>query len=79
MFAMLCRQQGMDVVMLGVSEPEPKFWLPALVLDYELYLFDVRLGLPIAGLGGEGVATLRQVREDESLLRQLDLRVRRIR
>jgi hypothetical protein len=47
--------------------------LPALLVDDQLYLFDARLGLPIPGPGGEGVATLEQVRNDESLLRQLDL------
>jgi hypothetical protein len=72
-FAMLCRQQGLDVVMLGLAPAEPKFWLPALLVDDRLYLFDARLGLPIPGPGGEGVATLQQVRADDSLLRQLDL------
>ena len=47
--------------------------LPALVVENQLYLFDTRLGLPIPGPGGTGVATLQQVREDDSLLRQLDL------
>ena len=72
-FAMLCRQQGLDVVMLGLSPSEPKVWLPALLVDNQLYLFDARLGLPIPAPGGEGVATLEQVRADDSLLRQLDL------
>jgi hypothetical protein len=49
------------------------YWLAALVLDKDVYLFDTRLGLPIPGPNGEGVATLAQVRQDESLLRQLDL------
>jgi hypothetical protein len=72
-FAMLCRQQGMDVVILFTPPPESTFWLPALVLDKELYLFDTRLGLAIPGPDGKGVATLRQVQQDRQLLRQLDL------
>lgn len=87
-FALLARQQGLDVVVLKVgakpaAEPDadgqietqdqPTFWLPALVLDGELYLFDARLGLPIPGPEGQGVATLAQVEADELLLRQLDL------
>lgn len=84
-FALLCRQQGLDVVMLGFSgatkegaasdssNEKPKFWLPALVLDGKLYLFDTRLGLPIPGPGKKGIATLAEVRQDDSLLRQLDL------
>jgi hypothetical protein len=84
-FAMLCRQQGLDVVMLGVPAPSHNesetgspaaastVWLPALVLDKDIYLFDARLGLPIPGPGGEGVATLAQVQQDGAVLRQLDL------
>jgi hypothetical protein len=72
-FALLCRQQGLDVVMLGLAEKNNEFWLPALLVDDKLYLFDTRLGLPIPGPGGEGVATLEQVAADDSLLRQLDL------
>jgi hypothetical protein len=83
-FAQLCRQQGLDVVMLALPEAKPqadgadgvrstRFWLPALVSNGELYLFDTRLGLPIPGPGGKGVATLAQLRSDPALLRQLDL------
>jgi tetratricopeptide (TPR) repeat protein len=84
-FALLCRQLDLDVVMLATKPPdlpadasqagqgEARFWLPALVLGEELHLFDTRLGQPIPGPGGQGVATLRQVSEDDALLRQLDL------
>lgn len=80
-FAMLGWQQGLDVVMLYVEPNDPEasatspsqFWLPALLYDRQLYLFDTRLGLPIPGPGGHGVATLQQALDDESLLRQLDL------
>ncbi len=44
-----------------------KPWLPALVSDGELYLFDCRLGLPIPGPDGKGVATLRQVVADDAV------------
>jgi hypothetical protein len=37
-----------------------------------MYLFDVRLGLPLPGPGGKGIATLAQVVKDDSVLRQLD-------
>jgi hypothetical protein len=87
-FALLCRQQGLDVVMLGIAPPtaeaapegaaaspsETKFWLAALVDGDELYLFDPRLGLPIPGADLEGVATLKQVQQDDGVLRQLDLK-----
>ncbi len=75
-FILLARQQGLNVVMLGVAD-EPggtvRPWLPALVLDDELYLFDPWLGLPIPGPEPDSVATLSQVIADESLLRKLDL------
>jgi hypothetical protein len=89
-FALLCRQQSLDVVMLEIpaaegqqpsgSEspspepppPSPRF-LPALLLDGELHLFDTHLGLPIPGSNGKGVATLTQAQKDDSILRQLDL------
>jgi hypothetical protein len=88
-FALLCRQQGLDVVMLSIpgkdNEPNKsaagadaqtnaaQFWLPALLSEGQLYLFDARLGLPVPGAEGKGVATLEQVRKDNSLLRHLDL------
>ncbi len=84
-FAGLCRQQGLDVVMLAPSaaagtdgksttkSASAKYWLAAVLSEGQLYLFDVRLGLPIPGPGGKGIATLEQVRKDDSLLRQLDL------
>jgi tetratricopeptide (TPR) repeat protein len=81
-FAMLCRQQGLDVVMLSVPPPadspdatpgKTSFWLAALFHDDRLYLFDPRLGLPIPGPDGQGVATLAELKADPALLRQLDL------
>jgi hypothetical protein len=90
-FALLCRQIGLDVVMLALQSEtahghadaaesgEPQFWLPALVDEGRLFLFDTRLGLAVPGPPGDngsgeaGIATLEQVQNDDSLLRQLDL------
>jgi len=90
-FALLCRQQGLDVVMLAIPGKQlgsvksaagadtdaqindAKFWLAALVSEGQLYLFDAQLGMPVPGPEGKGVATLEQVRKDDSLLRQLDI------
>ena len=81
-FSLLARQQGLDVVELAIAgkEPadEPRLWLPALYVDGELYLFDVRLGLPIAGPDGKPVATLKDVLADEKLLRSMDLDPQRL-
>lgn len=77
LFILLARQQGLDVVMLGIpddSQPHGyRPWLPALLSGGELYLFDTRLGLPIPGPDGQPVATLAQVAADESLLSALDV------
>ena len=89
-FALLCRQLGLDVVMLAIppalqqgdadstaaastASVAAQFWLPALLDNGQLYLFDTRLGLPVPGPNGQGVATLQQVQADDALLRQLDL------
>jgi hypothetical protein len=83
-FALLCRQLDMDVVMLATrpsqsadasqaGQGEAQFWLPALLLGEELHLFDTRLGLAIPGEGAPGVATLKQAAADDAVLRQLDL------
>jgi len=74
-FSLLAAQEGLDVVVLGVeaSPGNVRFWLPALLHDGDLYLFDTRLGLAIPGPGGEPVGTLAQVVDDPSLLDRLDL------
>ena len=75
-FIQLARQQHIDVVMLALDDarqlPRPRPWLPAVLIDDQLYLFDAELGMPIPGPGGIGVATLEQVREDKDLLSALD-------
>jgi len=72
-FAELCRQQQLDVVMLAVDsgEEDPQWWLPALVSEGKLYLFDTRLGLPIPGADPGSVATLAEVASNPELLSQL--------
>ncbi len=76
-FAQLCRQQGLDVVMLSfeaIDIPEELWaWLPALWHQGKFYLFDPRLGLPIPGPDHQGVATLAEAQESEAVLRQLDV------
>ena len=81
-FTLLCRQQGLEVVMLATPDAEsPASLRPALAAlwnEGKFYLFDLQLGLPIPGPGSpggkpSGVATLAQVLADDSLLRRLDL------
>ncbi|MEZ6071858.1 MAG: hypothetical protein R3C10_16755 [Pirellulales bacterium] len=74
-FMLLARQQGLDVVMLAYRDDDGKLrpWVPALLSDGELYLFDPQLGMPIPG-GKEGsVATLTEAINDPAILSNLDL------
>ncbi len=75
-FVLLARQQGIDVVMLGLKRDgtqEPRTWAAGAVIGEEIYLFEPELGLPFAGPDGQGVCTLSQLRADPSLLRQFDV------
>jgi tetratricopeptide (TPR) repeat protein len=76
-FVLLCRQQGIDAFMLAfpgkTTTPRPRPWLAAVLVGERLYLFDPRLGLPIFGAGGHGIATLEQVLADPQLLAALTL------
>jgi len=73
-FIQLCRQAGIEAVMLGLDDeasPIPRPWVPAVLVGGQLYLFDTTLGLPIKGLEGQGIATLDQVAENPESLQQL--------
>jgi hypothetical protein len=72
-FALLCRQQGLDVVVLTQAGGETEFSLSAAMIDGQLHVFDTRLGLPLPGSNRQGVATLEQLRTSDALLRQFDL------
>ena len=75
-FMLLARQQGIPAVMIGLADEDfvqPRWWLPAVMVRDECYLFDTGLGLPQPGPGGAGVATLSQVRADPELLRELNI------
>lgn len=75
-FCLLARQAECDVLMLAFENPEtsrPEPWLTGAIIGDQIYLFDTRLGLPIPLETDQGIATLAQVRENESLLRRLDL------
>lgn len=74
-FILLCRQLGIDAVMLGIDTKSgrPTPWLPAVLLADQLYLFDTQLGIPIPTSDGQGVATLAQVIADPKILENLDV------
>lgn len=70
-FAQLCRQQDVPVVVLRVGGEQGPLWCGALV-DGELRLYDPQLGLAILNSAGE-TATLAEVIESPELLAALDL------
>jgi tetratricopeptide (TPR) repeat protein len=75
-FILLCRQVGIEAVMLGFREEQStsiRGWLPAALIGGKLYLFDTALGLPLPGPEGKGIVTLDQVNKDPALLRQVDM------
>jgi tetratricopeptide (TPR) repeat protein len=75
-FILLCRQAGIDAVMLGFAEEQSatrRGWLPAALIGGKLYLFDTGLGFPVPGPDGLGIATLEQVVKEPQILRQLDV------
>ncbi|MDA7977785.1 MAG: hypothetical protein MPJ50_03315 [Pirellulales bacterium] len=84
-FTLLCRQAGFDAVMLGyktngasatgANEAETsvvKPWIPAVLINDKLYLFDHEYGMPVFNADGS-IATLKDVIADESPLRAFDL------
>jgi tetratricopeptide (TPR) repeat protein len=71
-FAELCRQQQIDVVILTLGVVSANKWWAAVNVDGQLYLFDLRLGLPITS-DQEKVATLDEVTANPELLRAFDL------
>lgn len=75
-FILLARQEGIPAVMLALEDDEyvePRPWLPAVLIQDKLFLFDMQLGLPVPGPDGVGIVNLDQVIEDPSLLRALDV------
>lgn len=79
-FASLCRQQKLPIAIVAVptnAEADDKEGserlLAGVLAEGSLYLFDPTLGLPLPAKESQGIATLKQVMADDSLLRQLDL------
>jgi hypothetical protein len=74
-FAELCRQRQLDVVMLAIKREgeSPRWWLPALVSEGKLYLFDAALGLPLPGAEPGSVATFEELVSSPELLERFSL------
>jgi hypothetical protein len=84
LFLSLCRQLGLDGGLVTYTPPkfkDPVVWCCAILIDQKVgdetvpvpYLFDTRVGLPIPGPGGVGVATIDQALTDPTVLDRMDL------
>jgi len=72
-FIELCRQQGIEAVILGFEELKGvRPWAVAVLVGSQAYLFDAELGLPLPTEGG-GVITYAALRKQPELLSRLDL------
>jgi hypothetical protein len=66
-FVLLARQQGIDVVLLGLPAEFGKTnqpWLTAAIIGKELYLFDFNKGLPVLNASKTEIVTLKQLKAD---------------
>ena len=87
-FLELLRQRRIDAALLAIPHPKnpnaPYYWGVGVLLDDEIYVFQLEYGFPIPGVEGakvgddgslqfSSVATLSQLKQDDSLLRRLDL------
>lgn len=58
----------------STSKPgRPVPWVCAVLIDGKAYLFDARIGLPVPGPDGSGVATLEQALDNPRVLDRLEL------
>ncbi len=75
-FTALAHQRDIDTVWVSVngSATSPGYlWAIGLPIGGEVYLFETKLGMPIVNPDTLEFATLKQARENERILRRLDL------
>ena len=74
-FVLLARQMGLEVVVLGFKQDDGSVreWLPALFVDNQLFLFDLKIGMPIPKVDGAGIATLQHLLENPGIIQRLSV------
>ena len=75
-FMAVLEQLGLEGCMVAVpatpqEQDRMSYWIPGVLIEKEIHLFDTRLGLPLPGPKGEGVTTLTQVRAQPEILKDL--------
>ena len=67
-------ERGMQSLSAGAGQAKPAIpWLCAALVRGQAYLFDARVGLPVPGPDGQGVATLNQALADPDILERMNL------
>ena len=75
-FIMLGRQLNLPIVALAINSSGPKGtfdWLPALISNGQLYLFEMRLGTPVPNADRNGIATLADLQAHPEWLETLEV------
>ncbi len=79
LFGAVANLLGIDSCMIAVpygaqDQQGLRYWIPGALLDGRIYLFDTRMGMPIPGPDGKGIATLGQARSQPALLAALTVK-----
>lgn len=74
-FCGLCRQVNLSAAIIATAGDGGQVlpWCVGVLVDGEIYLLDFELGIHVPGPGSVGIATLRQARTDESILRRMNV------
>ncbi len=65
----------LEASLSGARKPPkpPVIWITTVLIDDKAYLFDARVGLPVPGRDGSGVATLEDALSDSAVLERMNL------
>ncbi|HMF13075.1 MAG TPA: hypothetical protein VKE94_12245, partial [Gemmataceae bacterium] len=75
-FLELLRQFEVSGCLLAVQEPGPTgfpLWACGALVGRDIYLYDPRMGIPLPGPNGKGVATLADAQKNPEVLKQLSV------
>jgi hypothetical protein len=77
-YLVVLHQMGLDGCLLiypaeASGEGISRYWIPGVRIDREIHLFDTRLGIPLPGANGKGIATLAQVRSRKDYFDQFTI------
>ena len=75
LFVLMCRQLGIDAVLLNVLDRNDDSkvvpWVVGVIIGQQIYLFDLEMGIPLPAKDYRRIATYKEVVADRSILTQL--------